>query len=617
MSRALLCLLGAVLLASCASPPPAPKEVEAVPPYEELKLSALKDLVKTAPARAAEAVTLLLEKGESSSGLPPSELEALITEVGEGFAASYRSSLDAQDYAAALSYFRSIRALAALPRYSALLGPEAGTLAKLPATREGELGLSDADALVAKGYSLAGLIRYLSLIQTMGDGPLPGGEEALSRFTDLARSLGNRPALALLKAVYLRRGQKPPTGLDELLSSKDSLAVMRKGVVTIRVDRGIKIEQGVGSPDRVLGSGFYIDAGGYLLTNYHVIASEVDPSYEGYSHLSIRPADSPEDRIPARVVGWDPLLDLALLKASETPKYVFSLGSSADLNPGERIFAIGSPVGLENTVTAGIVSAVGRRLMESGEAVQVDAALNPGNSGGPLIDEAGSAAGIVFAGIPQYQGLNFAIPSEWILRVLPALFGGDEIKRAWLGFVLASEPSSKGGIEILYRHPATGAILVEGKRLLAFDGVPVKSVSALQALLLDHAPGELVLLKVAGDEGERSVLRALTERPAAPLDSAIALDRRERLFPALFGMRIEPMPSGFLGSESYTIAKIWPGSIADEAGLSENDPFALRRFIVEKKQRLALIQIYVKKRKAGFLESVIQIPAPLDIADFV
>ncbi|MBL8967802.1 MAG: hypothetical protein JNG85_12420, partial [Spirochaetaceae bacterium] len=154
-------------------------------------------------------------------------------------------------------------------------------------------------------------------------------------------------------------------------------------------------------------------------------------------------------------------------------------------------------------------------------------------------------------------------------------------------------------------------------RFLALDGTRYGKVAEIQAALLAREPGELALVRLADAAGERLAARALLERPFAPLETAAALDRRDRLFPALFGMRVTPLPGNLFEPESYSVARIYPGSIADESGLSESDPFALRRFVVDEKNRAVFIQIHVKKRKAGFLESIIQLPAPLDVPDFI
>ena len=270
-------------------------------------------------------------------------------------------------------------------------------------------------------------------------------------------------------------------------------------------------------------------------------------------------------------------------------------------------------------MTSGIVSAVGRKLLQTGDTMQVDAALNPGNSGGPLLDETGGAVGVVFAGMPQFQSLNFAISSVWIIKVLPDLFRGGELRRAWLGLSLAKKESGPSieGIEVTYRHPAMAAGVEQGDRLLDIGGRKTKDIGAAQALLLQRKPGSLVRIRVATGGDERLELRYLDERPFLPLDSAVRLDRKDRLFPALYGMSLTPLPGGMFESSNFTVAKVWPGSIADEAGLSENDPISLKRFYVDNEQRAAFIQIYVKKRKAGFLESIIQIPARLEISDFI
>ena len=172
----------------------------------------------------------------------------------------------------------------------------------------------------------------------------------------------------------------------------------------MRVDRGIKGENALGYADRVIGSGFFIDDKGHFVTNYHVIESEVDTSYEGYSRVYVKLYKDSATRIPAKVIGYDKALDLALLKTEAIPPYVFSLGSSADLDVGDAIYAIGSPLGLENTITSGIVSAKDRYLFSIAQVMQIDAAVNSGNSGGPIIDKNGNVKAVVFAGIMEYEG---------------------------------------------------------------------------------------------------------------------------------------------------------------------------------------------------------------------
>ena len=191
--------------------------------------------------------------------------------------------------------------------------------------------------------------------------------------------------------------------------------------VTIWVDRGVTVKNGAGYADIIIGSGFFIDERGYIVTNHHVIDSMVNPKYEGYVRLYIKLLDDNLTKIPAKVVGYDSLLDLALLKVEITPEYVLDLGSSDDLEIGDKISAIGTPVGLEGTLTSGIISSFDRKLLSLGNVFQIDAAVNSGNSGGPLIDKNLKVQAIVFAGMLQLQGLNFAIPVEYLKQELSAM----------------------------------------------------------------------------------------------------------------------------------------------------------------------------------------------------
>ncbi len=426
--------------------------------------------------------------------------------------------------------------------------------------------------------------------------------------------------------------------VSESLSAK-TLSSMISGVVTVRIDRGLKIENGVGIPDRVIGSGFYIEKSGYILTNYHVIESEVDPSFEGYSRLTIRPAGSPDLRIPAKVIGWDRLLDLALLKTELKPSYVFTLSGNPKLAPGEKILAIGSPAGLESTVTSGIVSAGGRKISQIGEAVQVDAALNPGNSGGPMLDSTGQVAGVVFAGLPQFQGLNFCIPSVWVRAVLPELFAGGEVTHSWLGVALVQEPE---GVEIAYCHPSIPDGLSEGDLLMRLASKPITDIASAQLMLLapGFKPNTLIPVTLSGKKPRtgsipgtsspaaspptveyiapsKTILRNLQIRPLFPMESAAETQSHSSLMVPLYGMSVKRMPPVFLDPDRYTIVRIWNGGIADEAGLSVNDPFSVNSFSLDEKGRSVDLVIRIKKRQAGFMESLVSLPASLEIPDIL
>ncbi|QQO11147.1 S1C family serine protease [Breznakiella homolactica] len=404
--------------------------------------------------------------------------------------------------------------------------------------------------------------------------------------------------------------------LRSYAEGRDSPADMIKGVATVLVDRGVRIQRGMGSPDRVIGSAFFVDASGLLITNYHVIASEVDPSYEGFSRMYIRMGDSSSPRIPAKVIGWDKAMDLALIKAEITPEYVFSVVDRVIPRVGDTVIAIGSPGGLEKTVTSGIVSALGRRFLQIGDVIQIDAAVNHGNSGGPVVDNSGRLVGIVFAGIDQYQGLNFAVPAERLAAALPAMIKGGKSERPWIGLTVSETVS---GAEIIYVAPYTPASeqqIPEGVYITRLNDTVITApqgalIPALQDVLFPFRPGELVSLETS--DGKRYIVMTAV-RPDVPLAQAAKVDTKERMAAPLFGLILSPS-LGKSFSPTYLVKKIVRGSIADEAGLSENDSVSIKNFRLEEDLGYALMVINVKKRRMGYMETTMQLPALLDSPD--
>ncbi len=407
---------------------------------------------------------------------------------------------------------------------------------------------------------------------------------------------------------------------DEAPSS-GTVARMIKGTITVWVDRGLSVRGGVGYADRVIGSGFFIDKRGYLVTNYHVISSEVDPAYEGYSRLFLKMPDDPDTRIPARVVGWDPVFDLALLKTEIEPPAVFQLGSSEDLKVGNRIYAIGSPAGLDRTLTSGIVSAQKRRLLSLGDVLQIDAPINHGNSGGPIVDEAGRVQAVVFAGIEPFEGLNFAIPVELLRIILPDLYDGGKVNHPWFGAfgktaVLPGSPEN-AGVTLVYSVPS-GPLYAAGVPrdtvITALNGKRVRTLEELQYLVIRERPGTIVRLTGITGEDERKdpVYRdwfvMLASRPENPGELAFERDLESNAFLPLFGMGLEKMGS----SRRYLVTSLVRGGIADESGFSEQDSVEIREVKVDKKTGYVTARLYTKRRAKGYLDAYIGLMASLD-----
>jgi serine protease Do len=586
--RSAAALVFLAVLAACAGAPP-PGPVAGLPATRIQDIEG--KITDGSVLEALQDIDYL--RREKPADLPEGSLDRLQSSALAGLADGFNRAIAGAAWSDALRFFRSAAAL--------------GRPDLAPGWTEKSLLRGLALQSEAKGDLLAGLLVRLQALKLGDPAPSELSDDlaAALRADDLAAA---RTIADLMRNQGLEPGPVPET--------TPSFADMLKGTVTIWVNRGVKIERGVGIPDRVIGSGFFIDRRGYLLTNHHVIASEVDPSYEGFSRLYVRLAGNTTERIPARVVGWDPVFDLALVKVEVTPAFVFSGWGAGEAKPGDRIYAIGSPGGLESTITSGIVSATGRRFLQVGDAMQVDVPVNPGNSGGPLLDEKGALAGIVFAGIEQFEGVNFAIPWHWVEPALPLLYAGGEAVHAWLGMALAE---TSAGLEVLYAtpgEPAARAGIEVGDVLASIDGRNVSTLRDAQGALLALAPATLVRLGVRRGEGTREVLAALAPRPAEPVKQALDRDVKDPVLYPLFGMLLE-RTGGVLGKNAYVVRRIVRGSVSDEAGLSVDDPVIVQGWVVDEKKGYALLQIVVRKKKAGFIESAVQIASWLETDNFL
>lgn len=395
---------------------------------------------------------------------------------------------------------------------------------------------------------------------------------------------------------------------------KAEIGEMAGGVVTVHVDKGLKIENGVGYPERILGTAFQVDSSGYYITNYHVISSEVDPAYNGYSRLSIRPPSNPEARIPAKVVGWNEDLDLAVLKSQEISSHTFYPFKPEKAFKGQKVYAIGNPVGLENSVAAGIVSATGRRILPRGEAIQIDAPINPGNSGGPLLDEDGDLLGIVFAGLSNFQGLNFALPVSWVSTVFPALFDEGKIETSWLGLGIAKNLDAS--LDISYVFPGKGGIEA-GDSLLSLDGKACADMEEAQMLAAGKPVGSLcsVLIKRRGKT--LRIVRKTEAMPDIPFKKASQRDTAERMLQGATGMMLDHVSGPRGNGGTYKVTKTWPGMMADESGIGEADILKFLRYSVDSRKNAMIFDVSVKSLGSGYLERTMRMGLSLETDNFL
>src|ERR671930_905459 len=257
------------------------------------------------------------------------------------------------------------------------------------------------------------------------------------------------------------------------------------------------------------GSGVIVAPDGYAVTNSHVI--------HGASRLEATLTDG--RTLGAMLVGDDPSTDLALIRIHDTGLPTATLGHSATLRVGQLVVAIGNPYGFQSTVSTGVVSALGRsfrsttgRLIDS--VIQTDVALNPGNSGGPLVDSEGRVVGINTAVIAMAQGLSFAVPIDTAKWVIAELLVGGRVRRAWLGVAAQTRPVDRSlarrfglpsahAVEILSVEPESPAArtgLHEGDSIVALGGRPVTTVDDLHRALAGAAIGAETTVVVIRDQ---------------------------------------------------------------------------------------------------------------------
>jgi serine protease DegQ len=285
-------------------------------------------------------------------------------------------------------------------------------------------------------------------------------------------------------------------------------------------------DQARNEPQIGLGSGVIVSPSGYILTNNHVI--------EGADEIEVSLNDSRKAR--AKVIGTDPETDLAILKIELDKLPVIVLGSSETLEIGDQVLAIGNPFGVGQTVTSGIISALGRNQLGINvfeNFIQTDAAINPGNSGGALVDTQGRLLGIntaIFSRSGGSLGIGFAIPVSTARQVLDSILKDGQVTRGWIGvepqeltaeLIKTFNLSAKSGVIItgvLQNGPAATAGIRPGDVITAVGQAPVRTVSELLSAVAALKPGVSVAFKLQRRDAalELTVTPGKRPRPVMP-----------------------------------------------------------------------------------------------------
>ena len=329
--------------------------------------------------------------------------------------------------------------------------------------------------------------------------------------------------------------------------------------------------------EQSLGSGFIISKDGYIVTNNHVIkdADEIKVILHDNSEYD------------AKIIGTDPMTDLALIKIDGKDLQPLKFGSSEEAAVGSWVLAVGSPFGLEQTVTAGIISAKGR-IIGSGpydDFIQTDASINPGNSGGPLLNMDGEVIGINTAIIRSGQGIGFAIPSDMAMGIIDQLTENKQVSRGWMG--VAIQPitkeladyygiKEKSGVlvaKVFEDDPAEKAGIEPGDVIVEINGKEIKNPRDLTVTIANLKVKETVSVTVIRDGREKEFKVKLAKRPTGgseALGSGQAYDT--------FGFKYKNMDANLAnrlgypeGTQGLVVVEIKEGSQADRSGVRPGD----------------------------------------------
>jgi serine protease Do len=322
-------------------------------------------------------------------------------------------------------------------------------------------------------------------------------------------------------------GQQPVT-INENSAVIATAEKVGPAVVKIAVE-GASQDPFSGTPTEGVGSGLIYDANGWIVTNRHVVADA--------ESLTVELKDG--RKFEGRVYGIDTLTDLAIVKVDETGLPVAPIGESDGLKIGQLVVAIGSPLGTYSfSVTSGIVSGKGRDIQVDGgtrinNLIQTDAAINPGNSGGPLADASGSVVGINTAVASDSAGIGFAIPIDIAKPIMEQAVNGEELTRPWIGIRFTSidlqvkedqnltvdngalvTNAGGDGAAIVEDSPAAKAGIQDGDIILSLNGITIDQEHPLDAVLVQFAPEDEVVLDVLRDGASVQITVTLGTRPA-------------------------------------------------------------------------------------------------------
>ena len=373
-------------------------------------------------------------------------------------------------------------------------------------------------------------------------------------------------------------------------------------------------------PQRSLGSGVIVDPTGIALTNAHVV--------ENATNIEVVTIDGSKHK--AKLIGLDKKTDLAVLKLDDG-KEAFPyarMGDSDKAQVGDWVIAVGSPFGLQATVTAGIISAKARQIGQGpfDDFLQTDAAINPGNSGGPLVNMQGEVIGINTAIVAGGSGIGFAIPSNMARKIYTELQAKGRVTRGWLGVSIQpltpelaksfGAKDNKGVLlsEVMPDSPAAKAGLQSGDIMIEFQGKKMEAPADLQRAVGFTSPGASAKVKVWRDQGEKTLEVKIGE---APDDQREARGQSQRGGKSALGLDVRPITPeiarqlNLRTTEGVIVARVEDGSAAEEAGIQARD--VIREINRQKVRSMADFEKATKDAKEGDRLTVLLQRGPMSL----
>ena len=364
-----------------------------------------------------------------------------------------------------------------------------------------------------------------------------------------------------------------------------------------------------------MGSGFIYSANGYIITNHHVIADA--------DQIIVKLNDKRE--LDAKLIGSDPSSDIALLKIKAKNLKPVKIGKSENLKVGQWVLAIGSPFGFESTVTAGIVSAIGRSLPNDNYVpfIQTDVAINPGNSGGPLFNLDGEVIGInaqIFSRSGGFMGLSFAIPMDVANNVVGQLKRSGKVSRGWLGVYIQEvtnnlaksfgmkNPSGALISKIIPEGPASKSDLKVGDIILKFDNKKIDTSSSLPPIVGNTKVGKNVKIEILRNGVKKNINFKVQELPIQVAEKKVKKINSEKASKKILGMTLENISDqdrknlGIANKLGVRVKEV-SGNPAYESGLLKND--IIYQISGNNIQNIEEFEKIIKKMKKGEFASLL------------